>query len=153
MIKVHINSQKLWHRRTTGVWHCYPISTAKAGRGNRQGSWQTPHGRHRVAALIGADEPIFTAFVARQPVGIYLPNIDSNNKDWILSRIIRLRGDQTGINRRGHCDSFQRYIYIHGTHDEATLGTPASHGCIRMANDDIIELFKYCRLAELVYIS
>jgi|UPI000382946A lipoprotein-anchoring transpeptidase ErfK/SrfK len=173
MIVISIAQQRLHHRCRSGVWHAYVISTARLGVGNQCGSWQTPLGRHRVAALIGADYAIYTAFVARKAVGIYEPQhgvlspramksrraarqntmpMSDVKKDWILTRIIRLKGDQTGINRRGACDTFKRYIYIHGTHDEAALGTPVSHGCIRMANTDIIALFQRVRANELVCI-
>ncbi|MDQ6978701.1 MAG: L,D-transpeptidase, partial [Mariprofundaceae bacterium] len=128
------------------------VSTALQGAGNQRGSWQTPKGRHRIATLIGTGCAMNTAFVGRKVSGMYDPQHDDTHKDWILTRIIRLKGDQTGINRRGSCDTFQRYIYIHGTHDEPALGTPASHGCIRMANDDIMALYQRVRHNELVYI-
>lgn len=152
MIIVSISQQQLYHRRRTGVAYVYPISTASKGVGNRRGSWQTPIGRHRIATKIGVDMPIYTAFIGRNPVGIYQKNRSNPAKDWILTRIIRLRGDEVGINRRGICDTFERYIYIHGTHEEDKLGTPASHGCIRMGNRAIMNLFKHCHLNEIVSI-
>jgi len=152
MIIVSIEQQRLRHRCGAGVWREYVVSTALRGCGNQRNSWQTPTGRHRIAALIGTGCAIHTAFVGREVSGIYDPCYDDANKDWILTRIIRLKGDQTGVNRRGRCDTFKRYIYIHGTHDEAALGTPASHGCIRMANDDIMALYQRVSCNELVYI-
>ncbi|TLS66689.1 L,D-transpeptidase [Mariprofundus erugo] len=152
MIQICVSEQMLYHRRRTGVWYSYPVSTAANGTGNRKNSLQTPLGRHRIEAKIGAGMPPLTAFRARKACGIFDPCRDDPKLDWILSRIIRLGGCETGRNRRGAVDTFSRYIYIHGTHDEERLGTPASHGCIRMANDDIIELFEHVALKEAVII-
>jgi len=153
MIRISITEQMLYHRNIAGVWHAYPISTASKGAGNQKESFQTPLGKHRICQKIGEHEPIMTAFRARQPVGIYQEGMDDSSKDWILSRILWLTGTQTGINKRGHVDSYHRYIYIHGTHEEDRIGTPASHGCIRMRNDDIIHLFEHCDVGESVVIQ
>jgi len=151
MIQIDIDQQQLSHRYR-GVWHHYPVSTARAGRGNRSGSWQTPTGRHHIASKIGHGLPFYTAFRARVPAGIFHPGIDDPTRDWILSRILWLSGEQTGINRRGKVDSYRRYIYIHGTHDEDAIGTPASCGCIRMHNRDILMLFDRVKVGERVII-
>lgn len=152
MIIISISQQTLIHRRPSGVRQCYPVSTASKGPGNMQNSLQTPLGRHRIACKIGSGEPVGTAFVGRVPVGIHDPDHDNRDRDWILTRILWLEGCQTGINRRGRVDTFARYIYIHGTHREDLLGVPASHGCIRMRNTDILELFDHARQGETVYI-
>jgi len=152
MIVVSISEQMLYHRRKTGVWHAYPVSTAALGAGNRQGSFQTPLGKHRIAEKIGAGLPAMTAFRARQPVCIYNPETADPDQDWILSRILWLTGCETGKNRRGRVDSRERYIYIHGTHAEESIGTPASHGCIRMKNADIVALFEHSYQGEPVRI-
>jgi len=151
VIEISIEQQLLTHH-WRGVQHCYPVSTALRGAGNTRDSEQTPLGRHRIAAKIGAGAEIMTAFHGRHPVGIYQPDVDDPKEDWILSRILWLSGDQCGINRRGCVDTFSRYIYIHGTADEGSLGTPVSHGCIRMANDDIITLFDRVHERERVVI-
>ncbi|MDX8413659.1 MAG: L,D-transpeptidase [Mariprofundales bacterium] len=151
MIDISIQNQLLTHH-WRGVRHCYPVSTALRGAGNLRNSEQTPIGRHRIAGKIGAGAVKMTAFRGRQPVGLYQPGIDDPKKDWILSRILWLTGEETGINRRGCVDTFSRYIYIHGTADECRLGTPVSRGCIRMANDDIITLFDRIREHERVVI-
>ncbi len=101
--------------------------------------------------------PSFTAFTARIPVGIYdpahhTPSRGGTDHDWILSRILWLEGMETGKNRRGHVDTKSRFIYIHGTHDENRIGTPASHGCIRMRNADVLELFEHTHTGEMVHI-
>ncbi len=152
MILVDVATQRLWHRRRSGVLRCYRVSTAARGVGALRDSWRTPPGRHRIAERIGEGLPLWTYFVAREPRGLFDPRRADERKDWILTRVIRLAGDQTGVNRRGARDTFQRMIYIHGTHDEAALGHPASHGCIRMAPVDIVELFDYCHCREVVYI-
>ena len=153
MIIISISQQMLYHHRKTGVRYAYPVSTASNGAGNRNGSLQTPLGKHRISDKFGAKMPIFTAFRARRPFCIYDPETDNPNHDWILSRILWLSGCETGKNRRGKVDSHARYIYIHGTHEEEKIGNPASHGCIRMRNNDIIELFKHVDKGESVRIS
>ncbi|MDX8408332.1 MAG: L,D-transpeptidase [Mariprofundaceae bacterium] len=150
MIVVRIREQRLDQRRKTGVWYSYPVSTAANGAGNENGSLQTPLGRHRICSKIGEGLPPLTAFRGRMPVGFYRP-VDTD-QDWILTRILWLDGMQTGINRRGHVDSKSRYIYIHGTHAEDDIGKPVSHGCIRMNNTDMLEVFDHARLNEHVII-
>jgi len=153
MIIISIAEQMLYHRRRTGVCYAYPVSTAAKGVGNAQASLQTPLGKHRIAEKIGDKLPLLTAFTARQPVAIYDPNTDDPTRDWILTRILWLQGCETGINRRGSVDTHARYIYIHGTCDEDRIGTPTSHGCIRMKNRDILELFNHVRVGESVRIT
>ncbi|MDQ6997905.1 MAG: L,D-transpeptidase [Mariprofundus sp.] len=152
MIIISINKQMLYHHRKTGVCYAYPVSTASRGAGNCDGSLQTPLGKHRIVEMIGAEMPIFTAFKGRQPYCIYDPITDKPDHDWILTRIIRLSGCETGKNRRGKVDTQSRLIYIHGTHEEEKIGSPASHGCIRMKNNDITALFEHVTVGERVRI-
>jgi lipoprotein-anchoring transpeptidase ErfK/SrfK len=122
----------------------YPVYTAKNGPGQLKGSECTPTGWHRIRAKIGAKAPINSVFVGRRLTGeIYSPQLAATfpERDWILSRILWLGGSEPGHNRFGKVDSTWRYIYIHGCPDELMLGVPASHGCVRMFNADIIELF------------
>lgn len=153
MVIVSVSDQMLYHRRKTGVCYAYPVSTATKGFGNREGSYQTPLGKHRIANKIGDGVPLLTAFRAREPFCIYDPKTDDPNRDWILTRILWLSGCETGKNRRGKVDTHDRYIYIHGTHEEDRIGTPASHGCIRMKNEDMLELFNHVDHGESVRIS
>ncbi len=153
MIKIVVSKQVLYHRRKTGVTVAYPISTALKGVGNQQGSYQTPLGKHQIKYKIGEGELPFTAFVARQPAGVFSQDLKHTRSDWILSRILWLDGKQTGLNKRGRVDTFSRYIYIHGTDEEDKLGKPVSHGCIRMKNMDIIDLFNHVFCGETVYIK
>jgi L,D-transpeptidase YbiS len=122
----------------------WPVSTAANGAGERSGSCRTPRGRHIVRAKIGQGRPINTVFVGRRPTGeTYSPELGQQepDRDWILSRILWLSGTEPGFNRLGDCDSMRRYIYIHGTPDEYFEQAPRSHGCIRMRNADLLELF------------
>jgi len=123
----------------------YPVSTAAKGAGERDGSEQTPRGLHEVRARIGAGAPLRAVFEGRRPTGeVCTPALARSQpkRDWILTRILWLRGLERGRNRGGDVDSMRRYIYIHGTPDEHELGRPASHGCIRMANADVADLFE-----------
>ena len=123
----------------------YRVSTAKAGVGEVSGSFQTPRGAHRIRAKIGAGQPVNTVFVRRRPTGeLWTPELALAypNRDWILTRILWLCGNEPGVNRGGNVDTMRRYIYIHGSPDTAEMGVPGSHGCIRMHNADLIDLFE-----------
>lgn len=127
--------------RTIRKW---PVSTALRGAGERQGSYCTPRGRHIVRAKIGSGQPENAVFVGRRPTGeIYTPELGAAHpgRDWILTRILWLSGCEPGFNRLGEVDTMRRYIYIHGAPPQARMGTPGSHGCIRMHNADLLELF------------
>jgi predicted GNAT family N-acyltransferase len=126
----------------------YPVSTAKNGAGEQNGSYCTPRGRHIIRAKVGADETAQcaenTVFVRRRPTGeIWSPALAAQfpGRDWILTRIFWLSGTEPGKNRLGSVDTMRRYIYIHGSPDTVAMGTPGSIGCVRMRNRDIIELF------------
>jgi lipoprotein-anchoring transpeptidase ErfK/SrfK len=122
----------------------YRVSTASNGAGEQSGSYRTPRGRHLVRAKIGGGQPENAVFVARRPSGeIYSPELGAAypGRDWILTRILWLSGCEPGRNRLGCVDTMRRYIYIHGCPDAVPMGVPASHGCVRMRNADIVELF------------
>ncbi|HEY9209831.1 MAG TPA: L,D-transpeptidase [Methylotenera sp.] len=127
-----------------GVKAKYSISTAANGAGCEKDSGCTPLGEHVVRAKIGAGAPLNTVFVGRRPTGEVLsPELIAQypQRDWILTRILWLSGTEVGKNRLGNVDSMQRYIYIHGTPDAEPMGQPCSHGCVRMCNQDVMELF------------
>lgn len=122
----------------------YPVSTASRGAGEQYGSFCTPRGKHVIRARIGSGQPVNTVFVARRPTGeIYTPDLGRAfpDRDWMLTRLLWLSGCEPGRNRLGCVDSMRRFIYIHGSPDTATMGAPGSHGCIRMRNADILQLF------------
>lgn len=144
-IKVSISTQQLDLMDDSGrIIRRYPVSTASNGAGELAGSQCTPRGRHIVRAKIGDGAPLNAVFVGRRPTGeIYTPELgrEAPERDWILTRILWLSGIEPGLNRLGDCDTMRRYIYIHGTPDERFEPVPGSHGCIRMRNRDLLELF------------
>ncbi len=134
----------------------YPVSTAANGAGCEKNSGCTPLGAHIVRAKIGEGAAPNAVFVGRRLTGeICTPELlaEFPERDWILTRILWLSGTELGRNRLGNVDTMQRYIYIHGTPDNITLGKAASHGCVRMRNADIIELFDLVDAGTPVLIS
>ena len=148
--------QKVKQLKNHQVNKSYLISTALKGIGQNKNSFQTPIGTHYIRAKIGKDLPPLSIFEARRPTGRIWNKEDAEshpNHDWILSRILWLSGKELGVNRLGTIDTMQRYIYIHGTPDESQLGKPLSHGCIRMSNNDVIELFNLIPIGTIVNIN
>lgn len=134
-IEVSVREQTLRLMEEQTVIRTYPISTSKFGLGTEEGSNRTPLGNFAVFAKIGAGAPEGTVFISRKPAGVWDPSIPGN-QDLVLTRILWLDGlDADNANTR------DRYIYIHGTNQEHLIGTAASHGCIRMCNADVIDLF------------
>lgn len=134
----------------------YPVSTAEKGFGEQKNSFQTPRGLHYVRARIGDGCPLDAVFVGRRWTGeTYTPELDAQHpgRDWILTRILWLCGLEPGRNRGGALDTFQRYIYIHGTPELERLGSPASHGCIRMDSRDLLGLYAQVPLGTRVRIE
>ena len=122
----------------------YPVSTATNGPGEKNGSFCTPRGRHIVRAKIGVGQPLNAVFVRRRPTGeIWTPALHTKypGRDWMLTRLLWLSGCEPGFNRLGDVDTMRRMIYIHGSADSAEMGVPGSHGCVRMRNPDVAELF------------
>lgn len=133
----------------------YAVSTAANGAGERQNSGCTPRGWHGIRAKIGMGCPANTVFVGRRPSGeIYSEALarDFPQRDWILSRILWLSGLEPGKNRLGEVDTMRRYIYIHGCPDSLPMGEALSHGCVRMRNRDIMELFDRIEVGTRVLI-
>jgi UDP-N-acetylmuramate--alanine ligase len=123
----------------------YPVSTASAGVGGEEGSFRTPPGWHRIHDRIGQGAQSGAVFESRVATGDVWGG-ERRDGDIILTRVLTLEGLEDGVNRGPGRDSLARYIYIHGTNHEDSLGSPESHGCVRMANADVIELFE--RVAE-----
>jgi len=144
-ISIYIKTQQLELRGDAEqVLRRYPVSTALKGAGELSGSYCTPRGRHIIRAKIGTDCPENTVFIRRRPTGeIYSEALGAQYplRDWILTRILWLSGCEAGFNRLGKNDTMRRYIYIHGTPDTEPMGEARSHGCIRMRNADLVELY------------
>ena len=155
-LMVSIQEQRLYRVSATGeALSSYPISSAKKGVGNLQGSLQTPLGLHCIADKIGDGCAPRTVFKGRQPSGEMAElelQARATGEDCITSRILWLQGLEPGVNQGAEVDSYQRYIYIHGTHEEGLIGQPASIGCIRMCNKDVIELYQHTDKGSWVYI-
>jgi len=126
-------------------------STSRFGIGQVEGSNCTPLGLHRIAEKIGAGEPAGTVFKARKVVG-HTSQLEFADAK-ITTRILWLEGLEPGLNRGGNVDSHQRYIYIHGTADQASIGKPTSCGCIHLADTDLVPLFDQLPSGTLVWIG
>ena len=145
-IRVNVGEQKLYLFNEEGVVEReYPVSTSKYGVGNENSSEKTPLGLHRIKDKIGGAMPINMVMVGREPMGLLDDCIAQGMElpdDVITSRIMWLEGMEPGRNQGGYVDTYNRYIYIHGTSEEDKIGTPASIGCIRMLNKDVVELYR-----------
>lgn len=131
----------------TVLWQA-PVSTAAGGCGEKAGSFQTPRGEHRVAEKIGAEAAWGAVFSSRAWTGeIWSPDQPPREEDLVLTRILWLAGVETA-----NANSQERYIYFHGTNHEDEIGQPASHGCIRLKNDDVLRLFDYAEIGTRVEI-
>ena len=156
-IKINVAQQQLQLLDEDGnLLHQYSVSTSKKGTGNQNGSEQTPLGLHRIKDKLGGAMPVNEVYIGRVPHGsleecrerdVDLPD------DVIMSRIMWLEGMEPGRNQGGYVDTYQRYIYIHGTNHEDTIGTPSSIGCIRMCNADIVDLYRLVEVGSEVLIE
>jgi hypothetical protein len=132
------------------------ISSSGRGAGEEMGSFRTPRGEHRIRAKIGAGAVPNTVFVGRRPTGeIWSRELALANpqRDWILTRILWLCGNEPGRNRWGRVDTMRRYVYLHGSPDSVAMGQPGSIGCIRMRNADIVALFDLIEVGTTVRIT
>lgn len=153
VLYISVNRQQLFHVRGKLLFKVYPVATAKAGLGEQDGSWRTPKGLHRISEKYGDGVPELGILRDRVFTGeIADPDFAGVDKDWITSRILWLEGLEPGVNQGGQVDSHSRYIYIHGTANEKSVGTASSMGCVRMRNADVIHLFDQVPLGALVVI-
>lgn len=156
-ISINVTQQQLRLLDDEGnLLHQYPVSTSKYGTGSESGSEKTPLGLHRIKEKMGGAMPINEVFIGRIPHGnleectqrgVDLPD------DVIMSRILWLEGMEPGRNQGGYVDTYQRYIYIHGTNHEESMGTPSSIGCVRMRNEDVVDLFRLVEVGSEVLIE
>lgn len=141
---VSVKHQRLYLIVNDSTIRKYPISTAKKGIGSKMNSYKTPPGLHSIRRKIGNDVPIGGIFESRIYNGKKVRILTEKQKadgDYVTTRIMWLQGEEPGLNKGRSVDSYNRYIYIHGTAEEGYIGEPASHGCIRMKNTDVVELY------------
>tara|TARA_B100000475_G_scaffold134953_1_gene98951 strand:+ start:231 stop:818 length:588 start_codon:yes stop_codon:yes gene_type:complete len=155
LIFVSIDQQKMYHIHSDKIYKSYNISSSKFGIGNEKGSNKTPLGLHKIKEKHGGGIPLNGRLIGRvfygQIAEIFSDTTTSKTDD-ITSRVLWLEGLEKGINKGKDIDSYKRYIYIHGTSEEGKIGKPASHGCIRMKNKDVIDLFKEVSIGTFVLI-
>ena len=155
IIFVSIIAQKMYHIKENKIISKYVISSSVYGTGNKSGSNKTPLGLHKIKQKYGEETPINGRMIGRVFYGdiatIYTDDTKSKTDD-VTSRILWLEGMETGKNKGQGIDSYKRYIYIHGTSEEGRLGKPASRGCIRMKNKEVIDLYKLIEVGTLVLI-
>jgi L,D-transpeptidase YbiS len=145
-IDISVHGQELRLRHGRKVIRRYPVSTSRFGLGTQKGSYKTPLGKFRISDKIGEGMPGRTIFVGRKPLAADHPL--PRTTDLVLSRILWL----DGLEPR-NANTHDRFIYIHGTRHEDKIGLPDSHGCIRMRNADVIELFDLVEVGTPVKIS
>jgi len=134
-IQISVRAQQLTLKAGRQKLASYPVSTSRFGLGTKEGSFKTPTGKFRITEKIGAGMPLRTVFKSRRPVKATKKAL--REEDLVMTRILWL----DGLERR-NANTHDRYIYIHGTNHEEKIGLPDSHGCIRMKNADLVELFE-----------
>jgi len=154
-IIIDISEQRLYLFEKEVLKQSFPVSTSSFGEGSKENSFKTPLGLHQIKSKIGTNVPINTIFISRENTNkkakIINKKIDSAD-DFVTSRILWLDGLEIGKNKGSGVDSYDRYIYIHGTHEEGLIGQKASHGCIRMFNQDVIYLYEKVKEGTKVFI-
>jgi len=155
LLFVSIKQQKLYHIKNDKIINIYIISSSSYGTGSKAGSNRTPLGLHKVKQKYGKTTPVNGKMIGRVFYG-EIANIHTDKTrsktDDITSRIFWLGGMEEGKNKGKGIDSYLRHIYIHGTSEEGRLGKPASNGCIRMKNKEVIDLYKIIEVGTLVLI-
>ena len=156
LLIVRIGTATLQFFRHGELVKSYAISTSKRPPSNVKNSLGTPRGLHEIAERIGAGQPPGMVFKSRVPTGRHFVEVlerEPEQENLITSRILWLRGLEPGVNQGGDVDTYERYIYIHGTNHDTRIGEPLSAGCVLMRNLDIVELFEEVRPRDLVWIA
>lgn len=156
LLSVRISTATLQFFRKGELVKSYVISTSKRPPSNIRNSLGTPRGLHEIAERIGAGQPPGMVFKARVPTGRHFTEVlqrEPDNDNLITSRILWLRGLEPGVNRGGEVDTYERYVYIHGTNHDDRIGEPLSSGCVLMRNLDIVELYEEVRAGDQVWIE
>ena len=152
---VSIERQELALLRNGTIERIFSISTSKNPPSCRADSNGTPLGLHALGDKIGLDAPLGMVFKGRVAIGRHFSecSTEAQQRNLITTRIIRLRGLEAGHNSGTGCDSYERYIYIHGTNHEGRIGVPFSGGCIELRNSDMAELFDCVDEGDLIWIG
>jgi hypothetical protein len=156
LLAVRIGTATLQFFRKGELVKSYVISSSRRPPSNVKNSLGTPRGLHEIAQRIGAGQPPGMVFKSRAPTGRHFSEVlerESDNGNLITSRILWLRGLEPGVNRGGEVDTYERYVYIHGTNHESRIGEPLSAGCVLMRNLDIVELYEEVRVGDQVWIA
>lgn len=156
ILAVRIGTATLQFFRRGELVRSYAISTSRRPPSNVRNSLGTPRGLHEIAERIGAGQPPGMVFKARVPTGRHFHEVLQSEPDrdnLITSRILWLRGLEPGVNRGGEVDTYERYVYIHGTNHDDRIGEPLSSGCVLMRNLDIVEIYEEVRVGDLVWIA
>ena len=156
MLAVRIGTATMQFFRGDELVRSYGISTSKRAPSNLKNSLGTPRGLHEIAERIGAGQPPGMVFKSRVPTGRHFTEHLQRNPDddnLITGRILWLRGLEPGVNRGGEVDTYERYVYIHGTNHEDRIGEPLSAGCVLMRNIEIVSLYEEVRAGDLVWIA
>ena len=154
LIYVSICEQKLYLFCENKLLKTYPVSTSRKPPSCAKDSLGTPRGLHKIDGKIGANSPLGTVFVGRVPRGLVCEQTpEEKAKNLITTRILRLRGLEENVNSGGNVDTYERFIYIHGTNQSDKLGTPNSHGCVLLSDNDAAELFDIVNDGSVVLIS
>ena len=156
LLAVRISTATLQFYRKGELVRSYVVSTSRRPPSNIKHSLGTPRGLHAIAERIGAGQPPGMVFRSRVPTGRHFSEFPDGGPEvgsLITSRILWLRGLEPGVNRGGDLDTYERYVYIHGTNHEERLGEPLSAGCVLMRNLDIVELYEEVRVSDQVWIA
>ncbi|MBK7382587.1 MAG: L,D-transpeptidase [Flavobacteriales bacterium] len=153
LLYISVQRQRLFHVRNGELIAEFAIATASNGLGSQQDTYRTPTGLHRVSEKFGDGVPPFGILRDREFTGqLADPDFSGIDKDWITARVLWLSGLEPGVNQGGEVDSHERFIYIHGTANEKSVGSPTSKGCIRMRNADVIDLYEQVPIGTLVVV-
>ncbi len=154
VLLVRISSQTAQLYRDGELAQAWTVSTSARPPSNEKDSLGTPSGLHEIAERIGAGCPPGIVFKSRINTGHHFRelSVEENERNLVTSRILWLRGLEPGVNAGGTVDSYERYIYVHGTNHEERLGTPASGGCVLLANIEMVELHDLMRVGDWVLI-
>jgi hypothetical protein len=158
LLAVRISTATLQFYRDGSLVRSYGVSTSRRPASNLKNSLGTPRGLHEIAERIGGGQPPGMVFKSRIPTGRHFSEVaaidsDRAENNLITSRILWLRGLEPGVNRGGDVDTYERYVYIHGTNHEDRIGAPLSSGCVLMRNLEIMELYEEVRRGDLVWIE